>query len=366
MPSELSKLTIKGFKSIESLEAFELSSLNVLIGANGSGKSNFVDFFRLLRNMADETLQRFCNERGADGMFFLGPHHTRSITARLEFGQNIYEFELTPTTSGLQISDERIQYLGGQHRGTMMSIGQGNGESRLKDVIANPGKLPSNKGVPPYIHESISSWTVYHFHETGMTAAVRRKHSSRDRENLDQHASNLAAYLLYLREHSPASYELIRSTICNIAPFFDDFKLEPEKDMVRLEWLQKGSRFPFQPSQLSDGTLRFMCLATTLLQPDLPKTVIIDEPELGLHPFAIAMLAEIVKTAAQNAQVIITTQSPTLLDHFEPEDIIVMNRSGGSSKFERLNGANLKDWLKDYSIGELWQKNVVAGGPSFE
>ncbi len=196
-----------------------------------------------------------------------------------------------------------------------------------------------------------------------------RDQSVRDDERFRHDASNIAAFLLKLKA-TPQAYELIRNTVRLIAPYFDDFLLRPRKlgenEVVRLEWTQKGSDFPFQPSQLSDGTLRFICLATALLQPDPPSTIIIDEPELGLHPYALAVLADLMKSASKRRQVIVSTQSPTLVDHFEPSDIIVVNRADGQSTFERLDEKQLKDWLADYSIGELWQKNVIRGGPGHE
>ena len=162
-------------------------------------------------------------------------------------------------------------------------------------------------------------------------------------------------------------YRRIRETVQMVAPFFDDFLLEPEikgeNEVIRLEWRQKGSSFPFQPWQLSDGTIRFICLATALLQPKPPATIVIDEPELGLHPFALELLASLVSEAATKTQVIVCTQSPGFLNAFEPEDVIVVDRVGGASRFQRLAQEPLKDWLDDFSLGELVQKNVIEAGP---
>ena len=183
-------------------------------------------------------------------------------------------------------------------------------------------------------------------------------------------ASNIASFLLNLESAEPDGYTLIRDTVRLIAPFFDDFLLRAQKrgvdEQVRLEWKQKGSDFPFQPHQLSDGTLRFICHATALLQPTPPATIVIDEPELGLHPYAISMLADLIKSASERTQVIISTQSPTLLDHFAPEEIVVVNRQDGRSTFDRLDAQVLAGWIEEYSVGELWQKNVVLGGPTRE
>lgn len=353
MGEALKSLTISGFKSIEKLENLELCRLNVLIGANGAGKSNFVDFFRLLRAMAEEGLQKFVIEHGgADGFFFMGPKHTRRISARLEFGEYRYAFDLAPTSSAaLMIEEERF----GDRDGSADSVARGVRESLL---------------TKSYAYRTISTWVVYHFHDTSMLAPMRRDQSVRDRQRLRPDASNVAAFLLHLRECWPETYGLIRDTVRMIAPFLDDFVLQSEEkggqELVRLEWTQKGSDFPFQPSQLSDGTIRFICLVNALLQPDPTTTILIDEAELGLHPYAIALLAELIQSAAERTQVILSTQSPALLDRFRPEDVIVVSREQGRSAFRRLDPSALREWLEEYSVGELWQKNIVDGAPVHE
>lgn len=369
MSSPISKLTLKGFKSIRSLDGFEFGSLNVLIGANGAGKSNLVDFFRLLRSLADESFQNFVNSQGGgDGLLFLGPKVTASIEAHLEFGMNVYEFSLQPTASGaLQVKEERVKYTGG---GGFEYLSTGAMESSLKMRKDERSRWTGGKSVPYYVYEAVSNWTVYHFHDTSALAPMRRDQPLRDWQRFRHDASNIAPFLLNLAEGERGNYALIRDTVRLIAPFFDDFLLRPQRkganEQVRLEWQQKGSDIPFQPNQLSDGTIRFICLATALLQPQPPATIVIDEPELGLHPYAIAILADLIRSASERTQVLVSTQSPTLLDYFEPEEIIAVNRSNSQSTFKRLEADELTAWMEDYSVGELWQKNVVRGGPNNE
>ncbi|HET6883271.1 MAG TPA: AAA family ATPase [Pirellulales bacterium] len=367
MARSIDKITLRGFKSIADLEDFRLHKLNVLIGANGAGKSNFVEYFRMLRAMADEAFQAYVLDAGgSDGFLFLGPKVTREIFSRIEFGRNSYEHQLRPTAGGsLLIAWEMIGYR--SSRNTYRS----SQESILKSIKDEKShRAAEYPGVGHYIYSSVSSWTVYHFHDTSALAPMRRDQSLRDWERLRHDASNIAAFLLKLKEEEQGSYELIRDTVRLIAPFFDDFLLRPQtrggNEQVRLEWQQKGSDFPFQPSQLSDGTIRFICLATALLQPAPPATILIDEPELGLHPYAISMLASLIQSAAERTQVIISTQSPTLLDYFEADEIVVVSRQHGRSTFERLDTDALSSWLDEYSVGELWQKNVVQGGPTSE
>jgi predicted ATPase len=199
---------------------------------------------------------------------------------------------------------------------------------------------------------------------------MRREHSIHDYRRLNHDASNIAAFLFHLKEEQPSLYQRTRETVQLIAPFFDDFLLEPKRkgdeELVRLQWRQKGSSFPFQPWHLSDGTIRFICLATALLQTTPPATMIIDEPELGMHPFALSVLAGLIREAAEWTQVMVATQSPSLLNHFEPEETIVVDRISGASRFRRLDSDSLKEWLEDFALGELWQKNVLDGVPSHE
>jgi predicted ATPase len=367
MARGIDKITLKGFKSIESLEDFELGSLNVLIGANGAGKSNFIDFFRMLRAMADEGFQNYVlASGGGDGFLFLGPKVTQEISCRVDFGRNWYGHTLQATASGsLIISSETTGY--GASTARVSGLKESQIKSRRNEKSFQNRNWP---GVGHYVYESVSSWTVYHFHDTSALAPMRRDQPLHDSDRLRHDASNIAAFLLELQQSREGSYALIRDTVQLIAPFFDDFLLRPKTkgkaEQVRLEWQQKGSDFPFQPHQLSDGTIRFICLATALLQPTPPALIVIDEPELGLHPYAISMLAALMKSASERTQVIVSTQSPTLLDHFDPSEIVVVSREHGRSTFQRLNEEELATWLEDYSIGELWQKNVVQAGPSYE
>ena len=116
---------------------------------------------------------------------------------------------------------------------------------------------------------------------------------------------------------------------------------------------------------MSDGTLRAMCLVTLLLQPEqeLPNLLIVDEPELGLHPSSLSLVATLLKAASHYSQVVIATQSTRLVDEFDPEHVIVVDRAGAESQFRRLDPEKTEEWLEEYSLGEIWEKNVFGGGP---
>jgi predicted ATPase len=370
----INNITIKGFKSIRELEALKLNHINVLIGSNGAGKSNFVSFFRLLRDMIDQKLQlSVATQGGADACLYLGPRVTKELSAQLLFGQNGYEFALVPTVDNkLAFSTESTLYSGHLVGGNQSrkSLGSGHFEARLLDRKDDSGVF-SQKGPPYYVFQAISNWVVYHFHDTSPLAGVRRQGAINDNQVLRPNGENLAAFLYLIQQTNPESYSKIRDVVRLAAPFFDDFKLRPiptNPDLIQLEWLQRDSDYPFLPSQLSDGTLRFICLATALLQPSPPRTVLVDEPELGLHPYALSLLGGLIQKAVAPwgfpaNQVIVSTQSALLLNEFVPEDVLVVERSEGQSVFQRLDSAQLSGWLSDYTLGELWQKNVLGGRP---
>lgn len=132
---------------------------------------------------------------------------------------------------------------------------------------------------------------------------------------------------------------------------------------ISLEWEEKDSDMYLDATNLSDGTLRFIALATLLLQPNLPHTIIIDEPELGLHPAAINKLGALIKRASAKNQLIIATQSIELINNFSIDDLIIVERNNNQSTFSRLNEEDFSNWREEYSVGELWEKNVIGGRP---
>ena len=360
------RLTLKGFKSIKELSKFELSRLNVLIGANNAGKSNFVSYFRMLSEMMNMQLQNWTRKQGgSDRIVSFGVKETQKIESFIEFGMNGYQFELEPTIDGgFSFVRERLYFDGPYYGESWTSLGSGHTEVKLQDSY---NKSAKNK-VPDYCYNSISNWKVFHFHDTSNTAGVKRLCSVHDNEFLRPDASNLAAYLYRLSIESQDIFEQICSIIQLAIPFFDRFvfkpqKLETEEELIRLLWRQKDSDYVLWPSQLSDGSIRFICLVTALMQPEVPSTIIIDEPELGLHPYAISLLGSLLQNASQRMQVIVSTQSVPLINEFSIEDLVIVEREQGMSVFKRYESDRFKTWLEEYSVGELWEKNILGGRP---
>ncbi len=361
--NKIDRLTIRGFQSIRELDNFKLNDINILIGANGAGKSNFVNYFRMLSELVEKNLQVWVRKRdGADRLLTFGVKETSELYSYLSFGNNAYSFTLEPTDSGNFVFTDETQY----YQGNGLLINRGHAEAELKDDI-RPKRQYWRAN---YCYDSISSWKIFHFHDTSEKAGMNGSKSVDDAEYLRSDAENIAPYLLRIRRDHPDIYNQIRDVVQLAIPFFDDFVLSPqpsdshpENRTIRLLWRQKNSDYPFWPTQLSDGSLRFICLATALLQPDPPSTIIIDEPELGLHPYAITLLGSLIRSASKQMQIIVSTQSVPLVNKFNIDELIVVERKNDVSVFKRLDDNEFELWLEDYTVGELWEKNLFGGRP---
>ena len=391
--AELANITIKGFRSIASITELALGPINVLIGPNGSGKSNFIGAFSFLRAIREGRLQEYVQRAGgADRLLRFGAKTTPSMEFALEFNnpdetRNGYTIQLSPTDLGqLAPTRESLYYWDPEDLGPKHVVAQRFAPAPnywdpeylgpKHEVVLPPQGLEakirtSRSKKASYVRGLLDSCLVYHFHDTSSASALKRNAPINDNRFLKPDGSNLPAFLYYLRRRHNAAYAFIRGAVRQAAPFFDDFQLEPmqlDESKIRLEWLHEGTDDYFDVSSLSDGTLRFIATSTLLLQPKklLPRVILIDEPELGMHPYAITLLASLIKQASTASQVIVSTQSSLLIDHFEPEDVLVADRVNGATELSRLNSEKLQGWLEDYSLGQLWEKNVIGGRPRSE
>jgi predicted ATPase len=367
---ELDYITVKGFKSIASLEKLVLRPINVIIGPNGSGKSNFIGVFSFLHAIREGYLNEYVRKSGgAEQLLFFGSKVTEEIKILISFRQEInqYELVLKPTADdSLYPANEWVYYwdkIYPQPYYNSLSPQDNGKEAGISD--------PSLRRIADWVRTRLGRWRLYHVHDTSATSPMRKTAKLNDNGFLRPDGSNLPAFLYLLQEKHANEYSLIHRTIQRVAPFFDDFILAPDslnEEFIRLAWKHKRSDQYFGASSLSDGTLRFIALTTLLLQPEKlrPSVILVDEPELGLHPAALTMLASLIKMASEKTQVIVSTQSPLLLDHFQPEDVLVADRVEGSTQFTRLDSAKLGDWLQDYSLGQLWEKNEFGGRPAAE
>ena len=370
---KLTSIDLKGFKSIRHLEDFELLDLNVFIGPNGAGKSNFISFFRLLNWMTPSpgNLQlHVADIGGANSILHDGVNTTPQLECVLTFqteqGQNKYRMRLFHAAGDTLIfANEEFLYVpkGGTPPFNWQPLGAGQRESSLVSA-AELGNTTAR-----FILTLIKKCVVYQFHNTSKTSRMRQRWPIDDNRFLKEDAGNIAPVLHRLREVSPKHYQRIVRNVRLVAPFFGDFVLEPEGadgNSIYLRWREQGTDCEFSAPQASDGTLRCLALITLLLQPidDLPSVLILDEPELGLHPYAIGLVAGLVSAVSEHRQVLIATQSETLINHFEAKNIVVVERKGRETNFRRLDENKLMDWLENYTLAELWEKNVLGGRPS--
>ena len=357
----IEEIFLSGYKSIRELSGLKLESgLNVLIGANGSGKTNFIRFFELLGHMFDTNkgLQNYVSAHGrADAFLFRGMKFTPELKAHLKFGLNEYKFTLRAADDRSLFYAQESAPFNGPRYGPIQND-QGGGH--LESLVVKNASTDSKKWV---VH-TIRNWRVYHFHDTSPSAPVVGLSNIVDNETLHSDASNLAAFLMRMEKSHPKNFAQVTETVRQVAPFFGEFILkEVISGQTQLLWKDRYSDLLYYPSQLSDGTLRYICLAALLLQPEPPSTIIIDEPELGLHPYAIKLLASLLLETSTRAQIIVSTQSSHLLDELTPEQVIVVNQRSGESVLERLDPENLREWLQECTLGQLWEKNTLGGLP---
>lgn len=359
--AQLDRIVLRRYKSIRECD-LELKSLNVLIGPNGAGKSNFIGFLHMIRQLVEKKLRLHISKRGgANALLHFGTRESKDMSAELYFGNGGYRFSLEPADEyHMMFSSECLWRKTSTGEKIVKDLGESHFETKM-DCNGIEGK--------EFEISALEGWRVYHFHDTSDNALLRQMQGINDNLYLRHDAANLAPFLYLLKKVHSSCYERIVETIQKVAPFFDDFLLRPHpenREMITLEWMEKKQEVSFKTSALSDGTLRFICLATVLLQPEefRPATIIIDEPEIGLHPYAISMLAALLQSASITNQVIIATQSINLLDEFDPEDVVVADRTEGHTALKRLDPGPLKEWLEEYSLGDLWHKNLLGGGPS--
>ena len=354
----LKRITVRGFKSIKE-QTIELGALNILIGANGSGKSNLLGALFFFRDFAlggrNDLVRRL---GGVERLLYHGKKITKTCFFACEEETFAYAQTLIPVPGDrLAVTKKDLTNLDNEIESTRFDLGDEE-EYHLAD-IDNLGQTAT---------QHLEGWSMYHLHDTSATAAIKSACNIDDNRALREDASNLAAYLYWLKLKEPDAYQRIVSIVRLAIPYFEDFTLAPmrlDERTIRLEWKQRDSEAYFDADSLSDGSLRFVGLTTLLNQParNMPSLIVIDEPELGLHPLAIRLLAEMLDAASRHTQILVATQSVTLLDHFPVEQIIVADHDGHGSQFRRLRPEDYAAWLENFSVGELWEKNVFGGRP---
>lgn len=361
----IDQIIIKNYKSIRELK-LPLNRLNVLIGSNGVGKSNFISFFELVKAIYEQRFGSYTLSKGGiDSLLYQGRKVSDKISGLIDFdNRNAFYFFLKPSQSKKGFIEETGDYFNSKEI-TDKIYSKWN-KAVWDNAVEESALIESKTWRAGYLKEHLNSFTVYHFHDTSSTSPMRGVCELNDNEYLRDDGSNLAAYLYRIQQTDEKAFRLFEGVVRSIAPYFKRFKLKPDlinPDKINLEWEEVDSDMYLDGYNFSDGTLRFIALATLLLQSEAQEIIIIDEPELGLHPAAINKLAALVKRASKKSQIILSTQSTNLVNCFEVNDIIVVDRADNQSVFKHLSTEDLSTWLNDYdySISDLWEKNLIGG-----
>lgn len=362
----IENVIIKNFKSIRDLE-LPLTNLNVLIGSNGVGKSNFISFFEMAKAIFEQRFGSYTLDKGGiDNLLYRGRKISKEIYGLMDFkNTNAFFFTLKPAQSNKGYIDNTGDFFNKRGESTKDYLGQWH-RTFWDSAVEESNLMGKMYGRAYYLNSYLRSFTVYHFHDTSSSSPMRGQCEINDNSFLRDNGSNLAAYLYMLKQTDEKAFRLIEGTIHSIAPYFKRFNLRPypvTPSKISLEWEEVNSDMYLNGYSFSDGTIRFIALATLLLQSKLPEVIIIDEPELGLHPAAINKLAALIKRASKSSQIILSTQSTNLVNCFEPENIIVVDREDEQTVFKRLNPADLSVWMDEYnySISDMWETNLIGG-----
>ena len=374
MPNQIESLHVKGFRSLADVEINEMPRAAVLIGANGSGKSNLVRFFEMMNWMIgarrlDEFIQR---RGGADDQLFGGtktsPRMEAELAIRTEFGRNDYRFALSHAhPDRFMFMDEAFRFTrdGLGSDAPWQPIGSGHTEAKIVNAAQSVASVDIDKEMAGVLVHLLLRCVVYQFHDTSYDSSLKKKWESEDNIDLRSDGGNLAAVLLRLEQMNFDRFEAICDSIRRVLPIFDRFWIKEEYGKVLLRWKAKGMDKTIGAHLTSDGSLRLFALATLLnLPPEmLPDVLILDGPELGLHPDAVALVGDMIKVLAEDRQVIVATQSPLLVDQFALDEILVLELRDRRTEIHRYKEIEYRDWLEEYTTGELWQKNVIGGCP---
>ena len=373
--TSLDSVRIRGFRSLSDVELSGFGAANVLIGPNGSGKSNFIRFFEMLSWMLrSRRLGEFVERHGgADDQLCGGSRATPRMEAhiglRTEAGLNEYRFVLAHAHPDRFMFTEEAFRFNRRDRPAAAPwnhLGAGHGEARIVDAAHAPPSPGVNPTTARTVVHLLRDCAVHQFHDTSDTSSFKKRWDAEDNDKLRTHGGNLAAVLHRLEREDNRRFELVCRHISRILPAFDRFQIDESYGKVMLRWKARGTEKTFGAHLTSDGSLRSFALVTLLNLPRemLPDVLFLDEPELGLHPVAVALIGDMIKALSRDVQIFVATQSPLLVDVFDLDEIFVSELHDGRTAFRRLEAGDYRTWLDErFTPGELWQKNLLGGRP---
>lgn len=369
----IESVQIEGFRSLREVTFRPNPGVTVLVGPNGAGKSNLLHFFHLLRSMVPlQRLGRFVAfEGGANDQLFHGRHRTPEmkgeISIRTGAGRNEYAFTLNRgRRDQFFFAEERYRFSHPEDGADVewRHLGSGHDETRLLEA-AQPSEDARHRGAARTITDFLQAVTSYQFQDTSKNSPFTNRCHVTDSFRLWPNGGNLAAVLYRMQREDERRYEELCGQIGWIFPVFERFAIEEENEYVILRWRARNSDQIIGAHLTSDGALRFFALMALLILPStqLPNVILLDEPELGLHPEAIALVAGMIRSLATERQIVIATQSPLLVDEFGLEDLRVLDLKDGETVMKSVNPDEYRVWLDDYGAGGLWMTNLLGGNP---
>ncbi|HUJ49464.1 MAG TPA: AAA family ATPase [Bryobacteraceae bacterium] len=366
-------LKLRNILSFREPPPLELRPLNILIGPNASGKSNLIDSVGLLQALPGSAGQYINDRGGAYNWIWRGRKRGKgeaSIDCRLDLDRKplVYEIAFAAVEQTFAIQRESLagpkrSYLKRQGNNVEILPGSpGIVVLAAAESILSAYRNPSDPTPITAAARALNGIRFYRGFQTGVRDDARiGASSSGPKLPLEPDGSNLAVALHQLDFHGGLKH--VKRQLSRLSTRFSDIKVAFEGARTQL-YLEERGLGKISAIRLSDGTLRFLCLMAILLDPDPAPLVCIEEPEIGLHPEALALVGDALREASKRMQLVVTTHSDALVDRFtdEPEDIVVCERDfDESTSFRRLSGKQLKGWLKEYTLGDLWRRGEIGG-----
>lgn len=386
---------VEGFRSLKDVTV-KLKPLNILIGPNAGGKSNFISAMELFHDAVSGNLNDSIIKKHGGMIPILWNNETNDIKFT-SITRTYRRAKISKSNKKFIRHDYEVEYLFRIRQignsGNYIIKEEKLSSSDISDILRNLLKreifsrvqffedgvillepletaisqLSSDKkgGFSDEFVFFCEGWKFYYDMKSGSDSECRKSTVARSEKQLEANGDNLIAVLHTLYTGNKTFRKQLNETLA--AAFegdFDELTFPPAEDgRVYMRWRAKSLKRELSPADLSDGTIRFLMLAAILLNPDPPPLVCIDEPELGLHPSMLHIIAEMMKDATNRTQLVVSTHSPQLVSEFtdDPESVLVVEKKDGATTMERLEKKKLAKWLKEYTLGRLWLDGEIGG-----
>jgi predicted ATPase len=384
------KLHIDGFRRLYEID-LKLKPLNVVIGANGSGKTSLLDVFLLLAASASGKLKETMSDLGGIGanitnLMAARGENERFVSFDLEMGVSGYKpieygLAIVPVGVGYRISGERLNQWRDNKSEPFTHIHANDGfvryfEPKTKKGFVRPNwdydqaesalsQVPKMFQEPEEFRNRLASSTHYHVLDVSSRAPIRLPQQMRDAQLPGHDGEDLVSCLYTLRETDPDRFETIEATLRAGFPDFERLNFPPvAAGTLAMTWKDKTSKNPFFMHQLSEGTLRFLWLATLLQSPGLTAVTMIDEPEVSLHPELLSLLADLLREASARTQLIVATHADRLIRFLKPSEVVTISMNDeGAAEATRADELDLEKWLQEYTFDEVWRMGRMGARP---